>query len=246
MEEKERIETHNDENVCLVCGDLLTKLDRPIEMVCAFCGKIEPSDIVCVDNHFVCSDCQHLDAKEIVRTICLKSTKTDPIEIAREIMASPAIKMHGPEHHFLTPAVLLTAVANYTNEREGLAEKIELAEKIAEETAPVCSWHLGTCGAALGASIFLILWRNLDLNDPDSWDRSNSIVTNSLKRIAQYGSPRCCKRDTYIALEETIEYLKTEFGLELPTSEGKCIFSLRNRTCKREDCIYFNLKFELV
>ncbi len=161
-------------------------------------------------------------------------------------MASPAIKMHGPEHHFITPAVLLTVMANFTEEKQNLAEKIERAEEIAIKTAPTCSWHLGTCGAALGASIFLMIWKGLDPVEQSSWDEGNIIVANSLKRIAQLGSPRCCKRDTYIAIEETVEYLREKYNITLPVSEAKCNFSLRNRSCKREDCIYFNLKFALV
>lgn len=234
------------ENFCLVCGNELIELDEPANLVCAFCGKTAQAKEVCVENHFVCEECSHLDAKQIVKVICLKSTKTDPIDLAKEIMASPAIKMHGPEHHFITPAVLLTVMANFTGEKQNLAEKIERAEEIAIKTAPTCSWHLGTCGAALGASIFLMIWKGLDPVEQSSWDEGNIIVANSLKRIAQLGSPRCCKRDTYIAIEETVEYLREKYNITLPVSEAKCNFSLRNRSCKREDCIYFNLKFALV
>ncbi len=235
-----------EQNYCLVCGNELINLVKPVEMECSFCRKQFIANITCVDNHYVCPDCSTLDAKEIVKIICLRSSKTDPIDLAKEIMASPAIKMHGPEHHFLTPAVLLTAMANYTNSHEGLESRIRQAEDLAIKLAPQCSWHLGTCGAALGASIFLLIWKGLDPNDESSWDEGNIIVSNSLKRIAELGSPRCCKRDTYIAIEETVEFLRQKYGVALPISEAKCIFSLRNRSCKREDCIYFNLKFALV
>lgn len=234
------------ENICLVCGNEVLPLDKPTKLTCAFCNKEEEGNQVCIENHYVCMDCSNLDAKQIVKTLCLKSTQNNPIALAMEIMASPAIKMHGPEHHFITPAVLLTAIANHTGDRTDLEKKIEQAEALAIKNAPTCSWHLGTCGAALGASIFLMLWRGLDPDNPSSWDEGNIIVANSLKRIAQLGSPRCCKRDTYVAIEETVEYLKEKYNITLPISEAKCNFSLRNRSCKREDCIYFNLKFALV
>ncbi|MCX7909329.1 MAG: DUF5714 domain-containing protein [Ignavibacteria bacterium] len=234
------------ENVCLFCGNDLQSLSKPNEMVCVFCDKKELAKEICVENHYVCDECKHLDAKQIVKTICLKSKATDPIALAMEIMASPAIKMHGPEHHFITPAVLLTVLANLTNDREGLEAKIELAENIAMQSAPTCSWHLGTCGAALGASIFLIVWKGLDPKEQTSWDEGNLILGKSLQRIAQLGSPRCCKRDTYIAIEETVEFLRENYNIKLNTTEAKCNFSLRNRSCKREDCIFFNLKFALV
>lgn len=231
---------------CLVCGNELINCSQPIEMVCSFCGKAEKTNSYCPENHFVCSNCSTINPKDIVKTICLQSKKTDPIDLAKEIMASPAIRMHGPEHHFITPAVLLTVLANFTNERQKLEEKILKAEEMATQMAPACSWHLGTCGAALGASIFLIIWKGLDPNDEKSWEEGNFIVANSLKRIAELGSPRCCKRDTYIALEESIEYLRSHYGIDLPVSEPKCVFSLRNRTCKHEECIFYNLKYSLV
>ncbi|MGB9771383.1 MAG: DUF5714 domain-containing protein [Candidatus Kapaibacteriota bacterium] len=243
--ENEQIE-QTSENVCLVCGNDIIPLSQPAELVCSFCGKSSIATEVCIENHFVCDECSHLDAKQIVKAICLKSDKTDPIDLAKEIMASPAIRMHGPEHHFITPAVLLTAMANLMGEKQNLSQNIELAENLAIKVAPTCSWHLGTCGAALGASIFVMIWRKLDPAKSSSWDEGNIIVANSLKRIAQLGSPRCCKRDTYIAIEETIAYLREKYNIDLPVSEAKCDFSLRNRSCKREDCIYFNLKFALV
>ena len=235
-----------NENYCLVCGNEVLHLVKPVSAECSFCGKTFLADSACVENHYVCNDCLKLDAKEIVKLVCLRSAKTDPIDLAMEIMASPAIKMHGPEHHFITPAVLLTVVANYTNSRSELEEQIQKAEDLATKFAPTCSWHLGTCGAALGTSIFLIVWKGLDPEDENSWTEGNLIVSNSLKRIAELGSPRCCKRDTYIALEEATEFLRQKYGILLPVSEAKCNFSLRNRSCKREDCIFFNLKYSLV
>lgn len=237
-------ETKNE--FCRVCGNELIRVPQNVLMVCAFCGKIEETNWYCVENHYVCSNCLNLDPKEIVKSICLKSNKTDPIELANDIMSSPAIQMHGPEHHFITSAVMLTVMGNFTNNHQGLKTKIQKAEEIALRMAPTCTWHLGTCGAALGASIFLLLWKGLNAEDPKSWDEGNSIVTSTLKRIAELGSPRCCKRDTYIAIEETVEHLRVHYGIELPISEPKCIFSLRNRSCKHEECIFFNLKYSLV
>lgn len=234
------------EKICLVCGNDVLPIAKQVEMHCSFCGKSSPAIEACIENHFVCEECSHLDSKQIVKTICLKSNKIDPIDLVKEIMSSPAIKMHGPEHHFITPAVLLTAMANLSGNKEGLLQKIELAETIAQSSFPACSWHLGTCGAALGTSIFFIIWKNLDPMNPSSWEESNTVVANSLKRISQHGTPRCCKRDSYIAIEETVEYLKENYNINLPISEAKCIFSLRNRSCKLDDCIYFNLKFALV
>lgn len=237
--------TENFDN-CFVCGDYLLPVIQPQEMICAFCGKPKPAKCTCKDNHFVCDDCLKLDLKVLIKKICLKTRETDPIALAKLIMELPTVKMHGPEHHFITPAVLLTTVSNLTGNRQNLAEQLKQAELLANKLAPTCTWHIGTCGAATGAAIFLLLWKGLNPEEESSWDEANIIVANSLKRIAQLGTPRCCKRDTYVAIEETVDFLRENYNLDLPISEAKCNFSLRNQTCKREDCIYFNLKFALV
>ena len=38
--------------------------------------------------------------------------------MAIEIMKSPMINMHGPEHHFLVPAVLITSYYNIKDEKK--------------------------------------------------------------------------------------------------------------------------------
>ncbi|MCX7880203.1 MAG: DUF5714 domain-containing protein [Ignavibacteria bacterium] len=240
------IHQNDIETLCLLCGGELMQLSQTLNTICSFCNNKFDASETCIENHYICEKCKQVEPIEIVKTICLKSTKTDPIDLAKEVMRSPAIKMFGEAHHIITPAVLLTAVSNFTNKFLDLEKKIEEVRKIVDKLAPSCQWHLGSCGSALGASIFFILWTGSDPEDEASWDKGNVVVANSLKRIAEFGSPRCCKRDTYITIEETVDFLKRNYNLNLPISEPKCDFSLRNRTCKREDCIYFNLKFSLV
>ncbi len=239
-------ENSEKQDSCRICGNDLFPVIEPAEMICAFCGKAKVAKSTCDENHFVCDDCLNLEIKDVVKQLCLNSEQTDPIALAKQIMSLPAVKMHGPEHHFITPAVLLTTMANLTANRANLAYQLDEAQKLATKLAPICTWHIGTCGAAIGASIFLLLWKGLNPDVESSWDEGNVVVANSLKRIAQLGSPRCCKRDTYIAIEETVDFLQENYNINLPISEAKCDFSLINRTCKREDCIYFNLKYALV
>ena len=240
------IKQKTDYEGCLVCGDALISFTKPVEMHCVFCGKTSLATSHCNQMHFVCDECQHLASTEIVKNVCLRSKKTDPISLAVEIMHSPAIKMHGPEHHFLVPAVLMTCINNKYHTIDNLAEKIDLAESIAFERVPVCSFDLKMCGAAIGTGIFLELYENIDSRNEDEWSLPNQIIARSLKRIGEIDGPRCCKRDSYFSLHEAIDFLYEKFAIELPRSEAKCTFSLRNNSCKREDCQFYNIGYSLV
>lgn len=187
------------------------------------------------------------EAIKFVKEKCLDYKGKDPIELAVEIMNDDIIRMHGPEHHFIVPAVLITCVHNHINTKFDLLEKLNIAEKRAElETSRVCTFKQGSCGAAQGTGVFMSMYLGRNEADEDAWSPANKIITESLKKIDESNGPRCCKRDTYIALETAAEFLKNRFSVNLPVSHGKCTFSLRNEGCGHEECEYYNLANSLV
>ncbi|MDU2638951.1 MAG: DUF5714 domain-containing protein, partial [Finegoldia magna] len=99
----------NDE--CLLCGKPLEYLDESVEMECAICHKKELSNARCVDGHFVCNEC-HTDGMDVIWGICKNSTSKNPIEIMDQMMDESFCHMHGPEHHIMVGAALLTAFKN--------------------------------------------------------------------------------------------------------------------------------------
>lgn len=184
---------------------------------------------------------------EFIKNKCLNYGGKDPIELSVDIMNNDLVRMHGPEHHFIVPAVLVTCLHNYKNDNENLAEKLEIADKRAKiETPRVCTFKQGSCGAAQGTGVFMSMYLGRDEMDEDSWSPSNEIIAESLKRVDESHGPRCCKRDTYMALETAVKYLRDKFAVNLPSSEAKCTFSLRNDGCGHEDCEYYNLSNSLV
>jgi hypothetical protein len=218
----------------------------PIVALCDFCGKESSISHECISHHYICDDCMALSAVEYIKIKCLEYKGVNPIELAVSIMNLPLIKMHGPEHHFIVPAVLLTCVHNKLGQSDDLRSKLELAELRATcETPDACVFATGSCGAADGAGVFLSMHTGRPVESEDEWSLTNALTASCLKKIAESGGPRCCKRDTYLSLEAAIDFLKERFGLELPKSEAKCTFSLRNRSCKREDCNFYNLGFSI-
>lgn len=99
----------NDE--CIICGAPLEYLARDEEMECAICHKKEMSKTRCVKGHYVCDEC-HTKGIDVIYDICMHSRSKDPIEIIREMMDAPFCHMHGPEHHVMVGAALLTAYHN--------------------------------------------------------------------------------------------------------------------------------------
>jgi hypothetical protein len=244
-----KIEIFNsaENNDCILCGDKVTTLKVPVNTHCDFCGKTKLTSHECESSHFLCDDCFNIPVIELIKSKCLKYNGTDPIELAIEIMNSPSVKMHGSEHHFIVPAVLLTCINNQKENPENIKEKLDKAEKrAAEETTAVCSHNVGTCGAAIGTGVFLSMFLNREHVHDDAWSLSNHIIADSLKRIAEHGGPRCCKRDTYFSLQTSIDYLNEHFALQLKQSEPKCTFSLRNKSCGLEQCAFYNMSNSLV
>jgi hypothetical protein len=96
---------------CLLCKAPLKYLVRDKLMECSVCRKIEMSKTRCVNGHYVCDEC-HSKGMEIIIPICLAQKHKNPIMILEKLMDAPFCHMHGPEHHVLVGASLLTAYAN--------------------------------------------------------------------------------------------------------------------------------------
>ena len=96
---------------CLICKAPLIYLESDEIMECSVCHKKEPSKTRCVNGHYVCNEC-HMAGLDSVMGVCLGSDSKSPIEILQEMMALPFCHMHGPEHHVMVGAALLTAYKN--------------------------------------------------------------------------------------------------------------------------------------
>ena len=89
---------------------------------------------------------------------CRASGKKDPLAIMQELMENPYIYMHGPEHHVMVGAALLTAYKNcggYENcgGQEAFEKALEeMRARGSEYPGGACGlW--GCCGAAVSAGI---------------------------------------------------------------------------------------------
>ena len=236
-----------EKSPCILCSEDTYKPNRESVSMCDFCGNSSAIVKECDNGHTFCANCSDLHVVDSVKAKCLKYNGYDPIELAVEIMNSPLVKMHGAEHHFIVPAVLLTCVYNKEGKGALLTEHIEKIDRRSHvETPSQCSYDLKMCGAAIGSGVFLSVYLDRELSDEDQWSPANGIVAEGLKKIAAAGGPRCCKRDTYLTIQASVEFLKNNFAIDLPMSEAKCTFSLRNKSCKREDCNFYNIGYSIM
>ena len=224
---------------CLVCGKDLVYLDTPEESACSFCGRVFRTTVRCADGHFICDDCHRLPAEDLIEKTCLETTVADPMLLAISLMQHPALKMHGPEHHYLVPAVLLTGYSLVTGERAELGRRLKRArERAALVRGGFCGTH-GACGAAIGTGIFVSIITGATPLSGKEWMLSNLVTSRSLHEIALSGGPRCCKRNTYLAILAAVSFIREMWGITIPVKEGmSCEFSDLNREGRKTECTF--------
>jgi Family of unknown function (DUF5714) len=225
---------------CLLCKADLVYDGRESVRPCSVCGTPASSNARCKAGHFVCDRCHALGALDLIQRVCLTTESTCPGELAERIMKSAAFHMHGPEHHFLVPAVLIAAWANARElsqeERERL---IAEARRRAEVVRGGFCGLWGACGAGVGTGIFASIVTGGTPLSKREWRLANALTSAALAQIAQNGGPRCCKRCVRLAIAVAVDIAKRELGVEFEQApKAACGFSATNRECTRDECLY--------
>jgi hypothetical protein len=223
---------------CLVCGKQLVYIESASSAVCFYCGALSRTNATCIDGHYVCDSCHSSSAKDLIEKYCINTASTDPIAQAVLLMNNPAIKMHGPEHHFLIPAVLL---ASYFNQKglpaEEKAKSIREARKRSEDVKGGFCGFYGACGAAIGSGIFISIMTGATPLSAVEWRLSNRMTAESLGKISENDGPRCCKRSLFLSTISAVDFLAREFRVEIFTNRQPiCTFSALNKECHHKNC----------
>lgn len=226
---------------CAFCGKELRYLGKPEEMKCVFCNGLFESQAKCEDNHFVCDACHSLSANDLIERFAIGSASKDPLGMAITLMKSPSVKMHGPEHHFLVPAVLISACCNASGREAEKEEKIRKARQRAEKVLGGFCGFYGNCGAAVGTGIFMSVLTGATPLSVEEWRLSNLMTAESLHSIALAGGPRCCKRNSFIAILKAARFLKEHLHTEVEVGSDlvKCEFYPLNKECKKSACRFY-------
>ena len=163
----------------------------------------------------------------------------NPVYLANSIMEAEQVNIHGPEHHFLVPAVMITCYYNALQKQELISDKLNLARQRAKAILGGFCGYYGTCGAGMGTGLFLSIVTGTKPVSTKDWGLCNLMTAESLKAIAQYDGPRCCKRDTFLAIQTSINFIKYKLGVLLEKQDAECTFYPMNRECLLSECEFF-------
>ena len=73
----------------------------------------------------------------------------------------------------------------------------------------------------------------------ESWGLANEMTGHVLVSIGKNGGPRCCKRNTFIAIVEASKVVEERLGVKLYDYEDdmvKCEFKKYNKQCIGKRC----------
>lgn len=175
---------------------------------------------------------------EAVLDLCLEETSKNPIEIVREMMAMPFCRMHGPEHHVMVGCALLTAYKNAGGDIDLPAALATMLERAGKVPGGFCG-NWGACGAAVSSGTFVAILTGSSPLSEEGFRLAQKMTVKSLDRISDIGGPRCCKRDSHIAILSAVEYVKEHFGVEMEGGDVVCIHSAQNPTCIEARCPFY-------
>lgn len=225
---------------CTVCGKDIEFLAEKKKATCAFCGASHETDVTCREGHFVCNDCYHAPAGELIGIYCSATKEADPVAIARTLMDTPQLRAQESEQQFLISAVLLAAFLNVRGRAEEKPGKIEQARlRVSQIKGDFCGIY-GDCGAAVGTGIFVSLVTGATPLSKNEWMLTNLATAKSLEAIALQGGPRCCRRNAFIAILSAVEFSRERFGIDMPVRQPvSCGRPIREENCPARDCPFF-------
>lgn len=94
----------------------------------------------------------------------------------------------------------------------------------------------GACGAGISTGMFVSIITKASPLTQESWGLSNLMTSKALGEIGKIGGPRCCKRDSYLAILSAIDFVKEHFDVEMEKKKVVCIHSDINNQCIGSRC----------
>lgn len=220
---------------CLICSAPLKYLEQPVELECSICHKKSVNNVCCENGHYICDECHTSDIDQMI-DLCTVETSSNPLAILEKMMSLPICHMHGPEHHFMVGASLITAYHNAGGKVDmpwALSEMIRRAKQV---PGGACG-NWGACGAAISTGMFVSIVTKSSPLAKEEWKLSNQMTSRSLAQVAEHGGPRCCKRDSYLSVLTAIEFAAEKLSINMESPETiTCSRSALNNQCLGSGC----------
>ena len=186
---------------------------------CLICGA--PLEYLETDVQMQCEICRK---KELAKTRCVNG----------HYVCSDC-HMHGPEHHVMVGAALLTAYHNAGGDIDLSDALMEMLRRGKSVPGGACGFW-GACGAGISTGMFVsIISRSTPLTD-EPFALSHKMTAAALGQIGEIGGPRCCKRDSFLSILTAIDFVKEHFGIALQKQEVVCRYAAQNNQCIGKRC----------
>lgn len=222
----------------MVCQAPLVYKKSEEEVSCYYCGTKQHSSVTCKEGHFVCDACHSKEALAVIEHLCTTTQESDMLKLFYQIREHPSIPKHGPEHHSMVPAIILTAYRNLggTLPQNALKTALNRGSSI---TGGACGF-LGICGAAAGVGIAFAIILESSPMKAQARSSAQKVTHAVLGQIAQYEAARCCNREVWTALNIASslsgEFLHVKLLAEI---EVKCDQKKFNQYCYGKACPIF-------
>lgn len=219
---------------CLICAAPLEYLTGETEMTCALCGGTFRSRARCVRGHYVCDAC-HTQGIDRIVGLCLRETSCDPIAIMERLMRLDFCHMHGPEHHIMVGAALLTAYRNAGGAIDLESALREMRARGAQVPGGACGFW-GACGAGVSTGQFLSIATGATPLAQERFGLAHRMTARALNAIGEVGGPRCCKRDSFLSILQAIDFVAEHLGVQMERHEITCRYCAQNQQCIGKRC----------
>ena len=146
--------------------------------------------------------------------------------------------MHGPEHHIMVGAALLTACKNAGGNIDLNKALPEMYSRGKAVPGGTCGFW-GACGAGISAGMYISIVTGATPLSANEWSLSNKMTSRALGKISDFGGPRCCKRDSYLSILEAVAFTKEHLGIDMEVSDIICSRSDFNNQCIKDACPFY-------
>ena len=153
-------------------------------------------------------------AEKIIQDIQLEEG-ANPVKIFKSMAAKDYIAIHGPEHHVLDGACILTAYHNAGGRIDLEAALQKLLKEGLRMPGAMCGlW--GICGAvtSVGAALSIIDGTG-PLSEDGTWGDHMAFTAVAIDNLGRINGPRCCKRDAMVALKHAVEYINEHYDVAI-------------------------------
>ena len=97
----------------------------------------------------------------------------------------------------------------------------------------------GACGAGLSTGMAVAILSQSTPLAVEPFRLSHLMTAGALRQIGEIGGPRCCKRDSYLALLAAVDFVREHLGVEMERPKVVCSYGAQNNQCIGKRCPFW-------